>query len=72
MRIISLCLQAPLQRLADRIASWFVPGIIFIALLTFLAWTVVVLVTAQDAQVGTIWMCVCVCVCKSKAGGVYM
>jgi len=30
--------RAPLQRLADRVAAWFVPAVIAIAILTFIAW----------------------------------
>jgi Cu+-exporting ATPase len=30
--------RAPLQRLADRIAAWFVPAVIGIAIITFIAW----------------------------------
>jgi P-type Cu+ transporter len=30
--------RAPLQRLADRVAKWFVPSVIVISLLTFIAW----------------------------------
>ena len=30
--------QAPLQRLADRVSSWFVPSVIAIAAITFIAW----------------------------------
>jgi cation transport ATPase len=30
--------QAPIQRLADRVAGWFVPAVIGIALLAFVAW----------------------------------
>jgi Cu+-exporting ATPase len=30
--------RAPIQRLADRVAKWFVPIVVAIALLTFLAW----------------------------------
>lgn len=42
-RIVSLVAQAqrtraPLQRIADRVAAWFVPLVIAISLLTFVAW----------------------------------
>jgi P-type Cu+ transporter len=30
--------RAPVQRLADRVAAWFVPAVIFAAVLTFAAW----------------------------------
>jgi len=30
--------QAPIQSLADRVAAWFVPGVIAIAVLAFMAW----------------------------------
>jgi Cu+-exporting ATPase len=30
--------RAPLQRLADKVAAWFVPAVIAIAVLTFVAW----------------------------------
>jgi Cu+-exporting ATPase len=30
--------RAPLQRLADRVSAWFVPAVIVIAIVTFLAW----------------------------------
>jgi Cu+-exporting ATPase len=30
--------QAPIQRLADRVAGWFVPGVIAVAALAFAAW----------------------------------
>jgi Cu+-exporting ATPase len=33
--------KAPIQRVADKISSYFVPGIIIISLLTFLAWFMV-------------------------------
>ncbi len=32
--------RAPIQRLADRVAGWFVPGVVAIAILTFAAWSV--------------------------------
>lgn len=31
--------RAPIQRLADRVSGWFVPGVIAIAILTFAAWS---------------------------------
>ncbi|MDF1586235.1 copper-transporting P-type ATPase [Marinimicrococcus flavescens] len=31
--------RAPIQRLADRVAGWFVPAVVAIAALSFLAWT---------------------------------
>jgi len=33
--------RAPIQRLADRVAGWFVPAVTTIAVLTFLAWSFV-------------------------------
>jgi Cu+-exporting ATPase len=32
--------RAPMQRMADRVAGWFVMGVVAVALLTFLAWGV--------------------------------
>jgi Cu+-exporting ATPase len=32
--------RAPLQRLADRVAAWFVPAVIGVSILTFLVWSV--------------------------------
>ena len=32
--------RAPIQRLADAVAAWFVPAVIAVAVLTFLAWAV--------------------------------
>ncbi len=31
--------RAPLQRVADRVAAWFVPAVVVVALLTFAAWS---------------------------------
>ena len=33
--------RAPIQRLADRVSGWFVPGVILIAVVAFIAWAVV-------------------------------
>ena len=38
----SLPLQAPIQRIADRIAGYFVPVILTLSLLTFIVWIIVV------------------------------
>lgn len=32
--------RAPVQRLADKVAEWFVPSVILIAALTFIAWSI--------------------------------
>jgi P-type Cu+ transporter len=32
--------RAPIQRLADQIAAWFVPAVIIVALLSFIAWAI--------------------------------
>jgi Cu+-exporting ATPase len=32
--------QAPVQRIADRVAAWFVPAVLLVALLTFVAWLI--------------------------------
>src|SRR5208337_5222070 len=33
--------RAPIQRLADVVAGWFVPAVIVVAAITFVAWTVI-------------------------------
>src|SRR6201982_612506 len=45
-RIVQLVSQAqrsraPIQRLADRVAAWFVPAVIAIAAVTFVVWALV-------------------------------
>jgi Cu+-exporting ATPase len=45
-RIVALVAQAqrskaPLQRVADRVAAWFVPAVVGVAVLAFIAWAVV-------------------------------
>jgi P-type Cu+ transporter len=32
--------RAPIQKLADRIAAWFVPGVVLVAILAFIAWSI--------------------------------
>ena len=42
VKLVSLAqrTRAPIQRLADRVAGWFVPTVMAIAVLTFVAWAV--------------------------------
>ena len=46
--------QAPIQRFADRIASVFVPAIVALATLTFIAWAIVVVVASHKPEVGAV------------------
>jgi len=32
--------RAPIQRLADSVSAWFVPAVVLVALMTFIAWTI--------------------------------
>ena len=32
--------RAPIQRLADRVAGWFVPAVVLVAIATFIAWSI--------------------------------
>ncbi len=32
--------RAPIQRLVDIVSAWFVPGVIFVAIVTFIVWTI--------------------------------
>ena len=40
--LLSSALQAPIQRIADRIAGYFVPVILTLSLITFTVWIIVV------------------------------
>jgi Cu+-exporting ATPase len=61
--------RAPIQRLADILAGYFVPTILFLGLMTFLVWMVLSHVLAQppkifleDASGGKIMVCVKLCI----------
>ena len=61
--------RAPIQRLADTIAGYFVPMILFLGLLTFLVWMILSHVLAnppkiflEDASGGKIMVCVKLCI----------
>jgi P-type Cu+ transporter len=54
--------KAPIQRFADRAASYFVPGVVAAALLTFAAWTFVGL-PSNDVLLRTIAVLVVACPC---------
>jgi len=42
--------KAPIQKLADQVSAWFVPGVITAALLTFLSWYFLAPVNAEVSQ----------------------
>src|SRR3546814_12216965 len=48
--------RAPIQRLADVVSGWFVPAVILIAVLAFVAWR------SEDRRVGT----ACVSTCRYR------
>ncbi|KAK3904759.1 E1-E2 ATPase-domain-containing protein [Staphylotrichum tortipilum] len=61
--------RAPIQRLADTLAGYFVPTILFLGLMTFLVWMVLSHVLAhppkiflEDASGGKIMVCVKLCI----------
>lgn len=47
--------KAPVQRLADSIAGYFIPGIIVLAVITFLCWVAVVIVSHKQVGVALGW-----------------
>ena len=66
---LCICLQAPIQRMADQIAGLFVPMILILSTLTFIAWLIiseVCIYTAKDVHasiihVGIEYMLICMC-----------
>ena len=46
--VVCSCRHLRIQRLADKIAGYFVPGIIFLSFMTFFVWCVVLHTTIQD------------------------
>ncbi|HSJ57387.1 MAG TPA: heavy metal translocating P-type ATPase, partial [Anaerolineae bacterium] len=55
--------KAPIQALADRVSSYFVPAVIGIALLTFLAWLIVGGVGFTQAMIFMVAVLVIACPC---------
>jgi Cu+-exporting ATPase len=44
--------KAPIQKLADQVSAWFVPGVVLAALVTFLAWLFLAPAPLLGAEVG--------------------
>src|SRR3989344_7927407 len=55
--------RAPIQAFADRISAWFVPGVIIIAILTFIAWLFIFNSTLSFALMAFTAVLVIACPC---------
>ncbi len=55
--------KAPIQRLADRVASWFVPIVLVLAVITFLVWWLVVGAGFTPAIIRLVAVLVIACPC---------
>ncbi len=53
--------RAPIQRLADRVAAWFVPAVVAVAALTFAVWFVFVGATAGLVNAVAVLIIACPC-----------
>jgi Cu+-exporting ATPase len=53
--------RAPVQRLVDRVAGWFVPAVALAALATFIAWTVYGMPTAGLVDAVSVLLIACPC-----------
>ncbi|HEX3881105.1 MAG TPA: heavy metal translocating P-type ATPase [Stellaceae bacterium] len=53
--------RAPVQRLVDRVAGWFVPVVALVALATFIAWTVHGMPTAGLVNAVSVLLIACPC-----------